>query len=317
MKFFARFFAGFIPILLLNGGCTNLSVNPIAARSFDTIELGVGSSPRLTKVNTQVYFTPNGGSPIDITNGVRSIFKLYADKTSQVYTTTNPNITNNFKFLHHDTWQTVFVIDLPSLPIGPGKVSFVTSVPQAMPLEPTPLANYPDLNTIQMDLEILPGTGVSNPFDYATTSGGALNGDLKLLRPQRQAEITAPIEDTGSLWPNTFGAIEFVVDLSAATDSTGNLTEDSLRVVSEDVSTFTKSKAQMTWHLDNTDLKVIYISTSGKLQYYEPRFSIVGETADFPTPPTITSVAYYDINGMPAIGPSTTDYAVDVFGVLP
>lgn len=310
---------GLVPILVINSGCTNLTTFPSAARAGDTVVLGVGSQTRMTKGNTQVFYTPQGQSAISIPNAnVRAIMKLYADKTSQAYSQTNPNVVNNFGFLHHDTWQTVIVVDLPAgLPVGPGDISFTTTVPKPVELEPTPLLDdYPDLNVVTMPLEIVAGTGVSNPFDFATTSGGSLPGNVALLRPQRQAEIRPPVADPTSAWTSTFGAIEFTVDLSGASDP-GGLTEDSIRLVAQDVSMFTKSKAQMTWALNGTDLTVIYISVTGNMQYYEPLFSIVGETADFPVNPTITAISYYDIDGNSASGPGISDYTVEVYGLLP
>jgi hypothetical protein len=321
MKIFAKISIALIPVLLLSEGCTNLSSFPNAARAGDTVVLGMGSQDRVTKGNTQVFYTSDTApsTPIPISNtNIRAYIQLYGDKTSQAFSPNLATAADNFKFLHHETWETVAVIDLPlGLPVDTGKVTFVTTLPQLTPLEPTILSNYPDLNTVDVALEITGTGGTPNPFDYATTSGGALTGNLDRLRPQRQALIKPPVEDAGSLWTTTFGAVELVVDLSNATDSTGTLTENSLRIVAQDVSMFTKSKAQMTWSLNNTDLKVIYISTTGNLQYYEPRFSIVGETADFPIPPTVTSVAYYDVNGVSTTGPAKTDYAVSVFGLLP
>jgi hypothetical protein len=307
----------FFPVLLVVSGCTAINPFPQAARSGDTVALAVGSQEGMTKLNTQVYFTPDsppGSAPINITSGVRSIFSIFADPTSTAYSKTNTNSNLNFQYLHREQGQTVIALDLPTLPVGTGIINVTTSVPQPVPLENNPgLGAYPDLNSIDIPFEILSGTGTSNPFDYATTFGGTLTGNLLHLRPRHQALVKPPLSDFSSNWANTFGAIELVMDLPMVDDG-GTVTEDSIRVVAQNLDNFTDSRAQMTWSYDGTDLKVIFISATGKLQYYEPRFAVVGETADFTTTPVISSVNYYDVNGSPAVGPLPVDYSVQVFG---
>jgi hypothetical protein len=316
MKINTFWLARLIPVLFLISGCTSLAPFPIAARSFDTIALAVGSQEGMTKVNTQVFYTPISppGAPVNITSGVRSIFNIFADPTSNAFSKTNTNTNLNFKYLHREEGQTVIALDLPSLPVSTGVINVTTTVPQPVPLESgSGLYAYPDLNTINIPFEILAGTGSPNPFDFATTFGGTLAGNLALLRPRHQALVKPPLSDFSSNWPTTFGAIELVMNLPMVDDN-GPVTEDSIRVVAQDMNSFTDSRAQMTWSYNGTDLKVIFISTTGKLQYYEPRFAVVGETADFTSTPVISSATYYDINGIPAVGPLPVDYNVQVFG---
>jgi len=307
-----------IPLLLIISGCTALTPFPQAARSGDTVALAIGSQDGImSKNNTQVFYTPDfpfGSSPIEITSGIRSIFNIYADPTSTAYSKTNTNANLNFKYLHHEPRQTVIALDLPSLPVGSGIINVTTTVPQPVPLENDPgLGAYPDLNTINIPFEIIQGNGSPNPFDFATTFGGTLTGSLQQLRPRHQALVRPPVADSAAYWPATFGAIELVMDLPMVDDG-GTVTEDSFRVIMQDVTNYTDSRAQLAWSYDGTNLKVMFISATGKLQFYEPRFAVVGETADFTTVPVISSVNYYDINGNPAVGPLPVDYDIQVFG---
>jgi len=309
-----------LPLVLLLGGCMALQPFPQAARSGDTVTLAVGSFDGMTRVNTQAFFVSDADplTQVDLTTGIRAVFNLYADRASPSYSTQTAFTGENFKYLHHETWETVIALDLPlGLLTGPGTITFQTTLPTPVALEPTALGNYPDLNTISIPMEILPGTGTASTFDYATTSGGVLSGSLRALRPQRQALVRPPVADTGLVWGSTYGAVEFTIALSMVDNLGGVVDENSIRLVTQDVTTFTKSKAQMTWSYDGAQLKVLFLSAPGKLQYYEPRFSIVAETAEFTSTPVINSVRYYDINGVETtIAPAITDYSVALLGVV-
>lgn len=308
-----------IAVVLVLSGCATLQPFPTAARSGDTIALGIGPLEGVIKPNTKVYFTSaSDGIKRDITSSVRTILSLYADPTSQAYSPNFGYVPDGFKYIHKEPSETIIVIDLPlGLPTGPGNITYQTTVSQPTSLlEPGSTGPYPDLNTISLPLEILPGTGTEapSPFEYALSSGAKLTGNLSALTPQRQARISPPVEDTLDAW-STYGAIEFSIGLPMTENGGGTVTEDSIRVVAQDVSNFTKSKASMAWSYDGSVLKIMFISPSGLLHYYEPRFSVVAETADFDSTPTVDTVKYYDINGTEIFtGPATTDYNVKVFG---
>ncbi len=303
---------------LLLAGCTTIQAFPMAARPGDTISLAVGSQDGMNEGNTTVTFTSDADLiPIDMTANVRSIFNLYSDKASNTYSPNIQFIRDNFSYLHHEPWQSVIVLDLPStLPLGPGNVRVQTTVPQPVgALEPGLNGTYPDLNDIDISLEILPGTGISNPFKYKTVFNGTLAGDLGELSPGRQALIRPPKADPGDLWPGTFSAIEFKLTVPMTDQSgSGIVNDDSIRLVSQDVSMFTGSKAQLTWQYDGAEITVLFISSADKLKYYEPRFSIMAELADFDVPPTLTSVRYFDGLGNEVTGPAISDYSISLLG---
>lgn len=307
-------------ILFFLGGCASLAPFPQAARAGDTIALGLGPVENVRKPNTKIYFESDTdpGNLIDITSGFRTVFNLYADRTSLAYSPNYGYVNEGFKYIHHEPWETVIALDLPlGLPVGPGKITYQTTISQPYDLEPVTTGAYPDLNTITLPLEILPGTGTEGPslFEYALSSGAKLPGDLNALTPQRQAAVIPPVEDTGGSWVSSYGAIEFSIILPMIDNEGGSVTEDSIRLVAQDVSNFTKSKAQMAWAYNGTVLKVMFLSSSGNLRYFEPRFSVIAETADFDGTPTIDSVKYYDVDGNEIFtGPAIGDYTVKVFG---
>jgi hypothetical protein len=308
-----------MPILLaLLSGCVAIQPFPNYARPGDTITLAVGSQDGMNRQNTQVWFTSdaNPANPVEVTSGIRSIFNLYADKGSRVYSPNNNNADTNFRYLHHEQWQTVIALDLPqALPTGPGTVRIQTTVPQPRPLESGMFGDYPDVNTVSVRIEILPGTGTPNPLDYKTAYGGTLGGNYSDLQAARQALVRPPVEDPQGAWNATYGAIELKINLPLADINSGTLSENNVRVVTQDVTTYTRSKLQMTWSLSGNTLTVLFISASGKIRYYEPRFSIMADAANFTATPAMLSVQYFDVNGNAVNGPGISDYSVNVTGL--
>ena len=107
-----------IGLAIFNFGCTALNTFPTAAHPGETIALAVGSADNLTQANiNSVTFTSTNScctTPLDITNDVRSVFRLYADKTSPVYTDGNTTGTSQIiRTSLHEPWITIMAIDLP------------------------------------------------------------------------------------------------------------------------------------------------------------------------------------------------------------
>lgn len=308
---------GFYLILVLwlgtLSGC--IAVQPFGnyARPGDTITLAVGSQDGMTKANTSVVFVPDSSpsTSIDVSSGIRAIFKLYADKVSRVYSPNNSNAGINFSYLRHENWQTVIALDLPtSLPVGPGTFQVQTTVPQ-------PGGVYPDVNTVPIRIEILAGTGAPNPLQYKTIYGGTLSGSYSDLQAARQAQVVPPATDPQNRWTTPYGAVQLQFNLPLTDVNTGTLTENNVRVVVQDITTYTRSKLQMTWSLSGNTLTVLFLSANGGMQYYEPRFSIMADSADFTGTPTILSASYFDVNGNVVAGPAAADYSISVTGLPP
>ena len=160
-----------LSIMAFATGC--VSVQPLSniARAGDTVTLAVGSPQDMTASNTSAVFVPDaGGSATPVS--IRSIFKVYPDKTSDVWL--NDQL---LPFIHQSTghapWQTIIVVDLPaSLPVGPGNIEITTT------------ASFPelqsDINEVPVALEIIPGNGQPHQFSVlpSNLSDGPVPGNL-------------------------------------------------------------------------------------------------------------------------------------------
>jgi hypothetical protein len=287
----------------------------MAARPGDTIVLAVGSQEGMTKDNAAVNFSSasDPDSPRDLTPNVRAIFNLYADPTSAAYSPGTFKVQEHFSYLHREASQTVMVLDLPTdLPMGAGIFNISTALPQPdYPLDGGSLPIlYPDINDMDISVEILPGLGSPNPVKYRSGGSQIDFGDLSLLEPARQARFLPPVEDPLGLWPESYGAAEVVVHLAMGT----SVTDADLRVVSQDITNLTGSKLQMTWRVEGETLTLYFLSTTGQLRFYEPRFSVLPESFDFAGTPSIVAVRYFNIDGMEVDGPQPSDFIVELRG---
>jgi hypothetical protein len=291
-------------------GCTALNTFPQAARVGETVALPVGSADGMTRANTTASFESDTqpGVFYDLTPSIRSIFRLYADKSSSLYAvgSTTGSIVNTSG---HEPWITIIAVDLPTetptgpLPTGPGKVHISTS------------ATYPmigsHINDLPIGLEILPGTGgVASDFAYEFGVGASQAGDLALLEALPHAQIIPDFEQSGD-WP-TYGAIEMRLNVQTSAGTPVRVVADDLRVTTRSGLSIMSTRRDI-----NQDMDVILMSPLGKLRYYEQRFSVVlvdREDVDdfFSVTPVITSVNYYDIDGNQVAGPLAADYSIEL-----
>ena len=306
-------------ISLLGGGCTALQTFPQVARPGDTVALAIGSPDGMNKSNTTASYIPDAdpSNPIDLTSNIRSIFKLYADKTSIVYEKSDPGQPWRGLFTDlitsgsgHEPWLTVMVVDLPgSMPAGTGRVEVRTTATYP----PLVSSHINDLETdgFRIDLEILDpvtaGVGSPNPFEYQRGQSVTASGDLTTLEPLPHALVRPPFQfGNPQGWPD-YGAVSLKVTLSADQP----LTEQLVRLVVDDMTLRTESNRSVLSALKGNELTVMLISPTGALKYYEPRFSIVLRSdVTFTNVPVITQVQYYDLDGNPAVGPSVSNYTV-------
>jgi hypothetical protein len=289
-------------------GCTGLKTFPQAARGGDTVALAVGSADGMARANTSAIFVSDSApnTPINLTPGIRGIFRLYADKASSLYTG-GSNVHYVIDTSGHEPWVTVMVIDLPQgLPTGSGQVRITTT------------ATYPTIgshiNNRPISLVILPGTGTPSDLPYEFGVGTSMPGDLTQMEALPYAQVM-PVFPSGTSWP-TYGAIE--IKLHVPTSAGTALGPANLRVLVDDMSVSTASYLNTSYrHDSNQDLTVMLLSPLGRLQYYESRFSIVprddsNQIISFVGTPTITSVRYFDINGNQVAGPLPLDYVVQL-----
>lgn len=307
-----------LPILLVMliatswfSGCAMVQTYPSSARAGDTITLAIGSPFSVTRNNSTVQFTSNSdGVPVDLTNNVRAIFKLYPDKTSEAWlagdTNRIPVVTG------HSASQTVIVVDLPtSLPEGPGIVEISTGQNQYVGFQT-------HVNNIQVALDILPtvaGPGSSDPFSYIednVVSSQLVAGDLRRLEPAPQVVVN-PVLGIDAATP--YGAIELKIDIPTA-DNDGNGSPDPANayiIVDDQGIKNLDAQLQTAWVTNGTEVTVLLLSAAG-MHPSLARFSVVprGTTNFLGTPAPTLSIRYFDVNGLEVTGPPPTDYIVNL-----
>lgn len=309
-------------VALLLGGCTAYDTFPYEVKAGDTITLAVGSPDGMTRNNTTASFISEAdpGNPVDITLDIRAIFKLYADQASLVCETATVFTEQLVKTSGHAPSVTVVVIDLPTgLPTGPARIEFSTTAtyPTAgshindLPTNAQPLVDGGFIDP-PIALNILPGTGTPTDFLYELGKGWFMTGDLTWLEAQPHAQVSPPFEVNNPLgWPE-YGAIELTMTLDTDLDLTSSL----YRVVVDDMTFYTNSHRSVLSGINGNELTVMLTSPEGKLQYYEPRFAVVLDSSvnfsQVPSPATISSVQFYDIDGNLVAGPLVSDFSVEI-----
>lgn len=288
-------------------GCTAINVMPIAARAGDTITVAVGSPEVMTPSNTTATFIPNGGGSVPLT--IKSIVRLLPEQTSKVVSNPNHSAWQVTRTSGHQPWLAIIVIDLPTtgLPVDTGFINVSTT------------ASYPTIadhvNNIPIALEILPGTGSPHPLEYNIGLGLTALGNLQDLEPTHSVLVHPDFIGT-TTWP-TYGAIEITLQFQA-----DGAPPSSFSLISEDVSTHTGSARNVMWKVSGDSLIVSYISPTGLMEYFEPRFSVIPLPArpitgnppgTYPSaPPVVTSVKYFDVNGNIVAGPGIADYNIEM-----
>lgn len=305
MKYMTREnYAYVLTAVILTGlsACVAVQPFPQAARAGDTITLAVGSPDDLKQTNTTVTYVPDSapGTSVDLTPNIKSIFKLYPDKTSNVWLNQAAGIDSA---AGHGAWMSVIAVNLPtSVPVGTGKVYVATTN-----------ATYPNfahsVNDVPINMEILPGTGAPNPLKYLqySWSNTPVAGQLNALKPASQVVIRMPPSSGGYSNSTTYGAVEVRIHMQMQDSSGLPLTDDYIAVVFDDQTQHLNSRIQSTWSRSGDDLLVTFVSPVGAMQSYEARCSIMvwpGYGSQVVGTPTLTSVKYFDVNGNPVSGPA-------------
>lgn len=303
---------------LLFGGCTALNTFPTAARPGETVALAVGSPDNLTidNVNSVTFVSAAApGSPLDITSNVRSIFKLYADKTSAVYENPGPGTNQIIRTSLHEPWLTVMAIDMPEelapsvpLPTGPGTITINTNASVTYPT----IGNHINSRTIAIEIlpEASPTDGVASVFQYEFGTCCTQFGNLSLLEARPHALIRSQYNEDPFGLPN-YAAVEMKVDFTGTT--TLPITDSNTKVVVDDLTAYSHSNRQIITSINNEVLTVIMMSMSGQIKPYELRYAValLDASNSFVGPtPVISSITFYDINGNAQT--DTTSYSVEL-----
>lgn len=291
-------------------GCTAINTHPLAARPGDTITLAVGSAEGMTAANTTVNFTPNGGTlfPLEI----RNIFKIYPDRKSAAWLN-NGNTAGIEEQTGHGPWTSIIALDIPltypvamgggPIEIGHGTINITSGATYS------PLTTHIDL--IPIGLEILPGTGQKNLFEYVLLDPARNMDKLGNLEPLGGISVK-PVY-TGTTTGTTYGAIEIVVTIP----SSGPISDIKV-ILDEKVGHTTTRRAQYFWKKSGETITTSIISPDGSLEYYDAHIYIIstgvqaiidlGYATTGPSGTIVTNTTYYDINGNVVSGPSLVSY---------
>lgn len=296
-------------VLILLHGCVAVQPFPTIARAGDTISLAVGSPDGMTKGNTsaQLISVLDPNNPVDLS--IRSIIKIRPDSTSLVSAFDVGGASVISDKSSHGPWLSIMVIDLPQvLPLGQATINITTDGIYHVGT---------DANTTLAGIEILPGLGTANPFQYYHSVFGLTNGNLVLLEPLQQVVIRPPIEDFPWFNKPAFGAAEIKVNVPTRKISEGvSVPDSSIQVIVDEMPYYHHSaQVQMNWSRIGDEFTVNFISPTVAMQFQQTRFSVVMQPdadhvyAQLPLP-NIVSVKYYDANGvlMPDM-PTASDYS--------
>jgi hypothetical protein len=301
-----------LAMAILNFGCTALMPFPTAARPGETVALAVGSADNLTRdnINSVTFESTNPccTAPLDITSNVDAVFKLYADKTSEVYEAPGPGTNQIIRSSLHEPWVSIIAINLPEeyspgvpLPTGPATITINTTNDVTYPTIGYHINER--VGNLAIGVEIFPEADPNDvqasTFEYEFGRYGATQlGDLSLLESRPHALIRSEYtEDPFTL--SNYAAIQMKVDFTGVTATP--ITDDNIRVVVDDMDTYSVSNRHIITRVKDETLTVIMTSLSENLKPYEMRFSVVLEGDNsFTATPTIASTEYYDINGVSA-----------------
>ncbi len=337
---------------ILLEGCSTLQSFPGTARLGETVTIGLGSHDKLvtSNIDSLKFILDNGTESPELKGYIRSIFKLYADKRSLVYQKNSVFTEQIVQKTGYEPWLNVLVLDLPdkvqepTMVTGSGQFRITTAKDGAGDSKViyhgngTPVDSFwddssdPTDNVVKISMTILDdvvhGTGSPASLAYefggfvnpdgSITSGVSLNGNLFFLEPLPYALIAPPFDgDPSTQYQNNqYGAVEINVDVQTVSPISSN---GDLRVVADDMTVQTQSRRMVSYHVDTAvtpnKLKVIFLSPTASLSYYEPRFSIVlNSNNSFASTPVIADVTYYDVNGDKVITgvPVTNNYVAEL-----
>ena len=307
-------------VMFILHGCVAVQTFPTVARAGDTTSLAIGSLEGANKNNLTIYFESdtNPGVQVDITASIRSVFKLYPDKTS------NANLALQSFSGHstltmwsaHELWQTVVALDLPSdLAVGTGNITVISGAGVVG------VNNAKKVDDVLIDIEILPEiNGAPATFEYFdNNTNPSQPGNLAELEPRQQILVRVP--KRSGIYQNTvtygYAAAEYLirVPMVQAYVPETPVPDEAISVINHenyfdygqstnyDGSTVgTASQKQMFWKKEGENVRVSFVSPKGLLSPDLIRFSIVPSNPGlFNFSGTglceILSITYYDENG--------------------
>lgn len=266
-------------------GCASRKTFTLSAQAGDTVVLGIGWYPEVTRNDLTLTITPATGSPVVYLPGdpaVRAVVNLFPDPVSKMLvdaeTQVNPIAFDSYLLETAVTggdkeYSEKFVlIDLPTtLSTGQANIAITSATGDVIR---------------DLKVEILPGLGASNPL-------GNYNGwtisDTHLQYFERAPHYS--VDFSGSTIPY---AIQ--IDMTHNPDQNNGGTG---------IAYVTNTRGDLkniTWSDTGTDMRVLLIPTSqtalADMQHF--RFYVAGGLGGL----LVNNVSAFDINGMPVGGVS-------------
>lgn len=246
------------------GGCVGTQTFTTAARSGETVTLAVGWQKALARQNMTITFTPAGGAPVTYLPNdarVRSVFNLYPDPASKLVVGTQTGqtlgtdalrtgngINNNMTGGDRDWWQSMVMLDLPTLPTGLTTIQINDSLGAAI----SPIS-----------IEILPGASPGNVFQVQSVAGPVTLASIYsgALGSMERA-VSSTITFTGSVIPHAV-ELEFTHDVNVGKTWVVNPRGDIKNVI---------------WSETGATIKVMVIPTAGQTlsRFTDLKFYIAG-----------------------------------------
>ncbi len=313
-----------ISLIVINTLVACVSIQPFSStvRAGDTITLAVGSLDGVTRTNVTLNYFPDSDplNPIDISANIRSVVKIFPDKTSQSYwdTTTGFGLeTISFveRLAGHGAWQTVLVVDLPlTMPAGTGYIQVTMGAGVEYPVTQT------RIDDVNVTMEILASGGIplqggSHDFEYRKTSNNSDTaiGDITKLEALKQVVVRNPPSTTAS-YPG-IAAAEFdlfvpIVDQSLV-DVSSQVSDSDIAIILDDQVNLVQNQTNLIWSRTDSNIKVIILSATGALPPQQIRFSVIISNLSLESSNgwtlgdnvAINALDYYDLNGDPLSGP--------------
>lgn len=312
-------------IVLSVTSCVSIRAFPVSAQAGDTVTFAIGSLDNVKKSNTTLryYSDSDPDNPIDLTPNIRSIIRLYPDKTSASYWE-KPGGVNGIDIIDtainvssHGPWQSVAIVDLPTtLPAGPGRIRFNLGDDVVYP------ASITKVDNVNIALNILAHddgsamVGEEHDFEFRKFDFSAATsvGDLNRLEAMKQVVVKF---DPGSHVPSPISAAEYVLNFSVldqfGNDITASLTSDDFAVVLDDMPDNIAGQVGLNWNKTNSTFSVYLTSPAKQIGAHYVRFSILisnlqeaqlngWSIADDSA--VLQTVKYYDFDGTEIVGPT-------------
>lgn len=243
-------------VWLTLSGCTGVNTFPNIARPGDTVSVMVGGSAQARKENVSATLTDAGGQVFNLQalGKVRSVFNLRSDGRSvgQHYSSYQDSVVS--WLFGHEPLQTVMVTDLPT-----------TATPGLATLS-VALGGVTDNSSgvggpFNVQLEIIPGAGISEPFLHSMSSGNQ-PVDFSRMETAPYAKITL---GTGTTF---IGAASLVIDFDETIVNPNDLNVYVPESTVRGSGAFGKTQRMVYWRQDGQKLYVDIIAPQGISQRY-------------------------------------------------